>query len=412
MNEAKDLRAQIENQQTRIVCLERMLEASQLLNSTLNLEELLERMQSIATTLTGTEASSILLLPKKTDQLRFETATGEAKDKLPHIVVPLEGSIAGEVVKTAQPIVVNDARQDPRHYGVVDDATSFSTRSLLAVPLLVREKIIGVIEVLNKLDGEFANEDLEILTTLAAHAAVAIENARLFQQSDLISEVVHELRTPLSSIIGYSKMLTMPDVADEPKSQFAATIHREATRLGHMVNDFLDWARLNSGRVRLAQQPVDLRRVIAETVRMVELQATQRGITINVQVTEQVPEIVGDHARLKQVLTNLASNAVKYNRDGGRVGIAASSEDGQVHVTVSDTGYGIAKQDLPRIFERFYRVAVSEKQAKGTGLGLCIARQIVELHGGDMTVESELGVGSAFSFTLPIEGTGTNDILA
>jgi signal transduction histidine kinase len=404
MDEVEALRAQIADQQGQIARLAHMLEASRLLNSTLNLEELLVRIQSIATALTATEASSILLLPKKTDELYFETATGEAKDKLPHIKVPLEGSIAGEVIKTAQPLVVNDARRDPRHYGLVDDATSFSTRSILAVPLVVKSRVIGAIEVLNKLEGEFTDDDLDILTTMAAHAAVAIENARLFEQSDLISEVVHELRAPLSSIVGYAKMLQMAGITGESKSQFAATIHREAVRLGQLVNDFLDWACLESGKTRLARQPVDLRRVIDETVRVIQPEASERGISVDVQVSPSLPEVIGDATRLKQVLINLTSNAVRYNRDGGRMGIEARVEDGHLRVAVSDTGYGIAAQDLPHIFQRFYRVAASEKRAKGTGLGLCIARQIVELHGGEMAVESKPGVGSTFSFTLPVGG--------
>jgi signal transduction histidine kinase len=412
VDETQALRTQIADQEDEIARLERMLEVSRLLNSTLNLEELLIRVQRISRQLTATDASSILLLPRKPDELHFQTATGVAKDKLPRIVVPIEGSIAGEVVKTGAPLVVQDARHDPRFYEGVDDATSFSTRSILAVPLIVKDKTIGVIEVLNKTEGQFTDEDVEVLTTMAAHAAVAIENARLFQQSDLISEVVHELRTPLSSIVGYSKMLTMPSIADEMKSDFASVINREATRLGQLVNDFLDWSRLESGRVRLAQEPVDLRQTIDEALRVVEPEARERDITIDLQISPDLPAITGDPARLKQVLINLASNATKYNREGGQIGIRAAAQDSTVSVSVSDTGFGIATQDLPHIFERFFRVAVSEKQAKGTGLGLSIAKQIVELHGGEMTVASEVNVGSTFSFTLPVERPAASDLVA
>jgi signal transduction histidine kinase len=404
MEEVEALHAQIVEQRNQIARLERMLEVSRLLNSTLNLEELLVRAQRIATALTATEASSILLLPKKTDQLYFETATGEAKDKLPHIVVPVESSIAGEVVRTGQPIIVNDVRDDPRHYAVVDRATEFSTKSILAVPLIVKGKVIGAVEVLNQIDGEFTDEDMEVLTTMADHAAVAIENARLFQQSDLISEVVHELRAPLSSIVGYAKMLTMASISQEAKSQFADTIHREATRLGQLVNDFLEWARLESGRTKIEQHPVDVRRIVDETVKVIKPQADKHGISVDVHSPQDLPLIMGDPSRLKQVLINLVSNAIKYNRDAGRMDIKVSVQDEHLRIAVSDTGYGIAEQDLPFVFERFYRVAASEKRAKGTGLGLTIAKQIVELHGGEMAVESELGVGSTFLFTLPLQG--------
>lgn len=402
MDTVETLRAQIAAQQRQVDRLTHMLEASRLLSSTLNSNELLVQIQRVARALTGTEASSILLLPTKPDQLYFETATGAAKDKLPHIRVPVEGSIAGAVIKSCEPIVVNDARGDPRHYGLVDVATEFQTRSILAVPLVVKDNVIGVIEVLNKLDGDFTDDDLEVLTTMAAHAAVAIENARLFQQSDLISEVVHELRTPLSSIVGYAKMLNMPSMASEAKSEFAETIYREATRLGQLVNDFLDWARLSSGRARLERQPVALAQVVDETVRVVRPRAEERGITIELRIPADLPQITGDPARLKQVFLNLADNGVKYNRDGGRMVIAVQVKEGRVEVAVSDTGHGIAEQDQPRVFERFFRVVASEKHAKGTGLGLSIAKQIVELHGGEMAVESQPGVGSTFWFTLPV----------
>jgi len=403
MDTVETLRAQIAAQQRQLDRLEHMLEASRLLSSTLVPEELLVQIQRVARTLTGTEASSILLLPTKPDQLYFETATGEAKDKLPNILVPVEGSIAGAVIKSCEPMVVNETRGDPRHYGLVDVATEFQTRSILAVPLVVKDKVIGVIEVLNKLDGGFTDDDLDVLTTMAAHAAVAIENARLFQQSDLISEVVHELRTPLSSIVGYAKMLDLPSIADEAKKEFAGTIYREAIRLGHLVNDFLDWARLNSGRAKLEQQSVDLAQVVAETVGVIRPRAEERGIAIEMRLPPDLPQSTGDPARLKQVFLNLADNAVKYNREVGRMVIAAQVKDGRLQVTVSDTGYGIAEQDQPRVFERFYRVVASEKHAKGTGLGLSIAKQIVELHGGEMAVESQPGVGSTFWFTLPVE---------
>jgi GAF domain-containing protein len=240
----------IQHLERRVARLERIIEVSRVINSTLNLEPLLHNIIQIATDLTATEASSILLLDKKTGELHFEAARGIKGKEVKPIVVPLDNSIAGWVVKEGEPLLIPDVRKDPRHYHQVDDMTKFSTRSILGVPLRVKDKVIGVLEVLNKIDDEeFTQDDVEALTILAAQAAIAIENARLFQQSDLLSEVAHELRTPLTSIRGYSKMLLLSEGIDqEKKLEFAETIHREAVRLGQMINDFLDLARLESGR--------------------------------------------------------------------------------------------------------------------------------------------------------------------
>ena len=402
-NKVETLRALVERQKEEIARLRRMLEVSREINSTLDLRELLTDIQHIATALTVTEASSIMLLDKKTGELYFEAATGEASGELTRVAVPIDGSIAGEVVKTGKPVIVADVRKDPRHYDQVDDITKFSTKSILAVPLVVKDKIIGVVEVVNKLEESgFTQEDVDVLTTMASQAAVAIENARLFQQSDLISEVVHELRTPVTSIVGYAQMLKLPDIPAQTKQQFAEIIRREATRLGNMVNDFLDWARLESGRTRLVKEPVDMRAVAEEAILVMRPQADHRDITMSLQAPDDVPVIVGDSKRLKQVLLNLTSNAVKYNRDGGRVEVKIAVGPEALSVSVSDTGPGIAPEDLSNIFQRFYRVAGTEDQVKGTGLGLCVAKRIVEMHGGEITVESGAGVGTTFTFTLPV----------
>ena len=390
-----------EMQQKHIARLERIIEVSRILNSNLNLQALLEDIISIATELTNTEASSILLVDKKTGELHFEAATGVKKHEVATEVVPPH-SVAGWVVRENTPLVIDDVSQDPRWSRKIDDATGFTTRSILGVPLRVKDRVIGVLEVLNKINDEpFTEDDVQTLCVLADQAAVAIENARLFQQSDLISEVVHELRTPLTSIRGYSQLL-LSDIKPELKRQFAETINREAIRLGQLVNDFLELARLESGRAHIAQDPVDLRQVIEEAVSIIRPQAAERDITVNVDLPEDIPTVIGDAARLKQVLLNLASNAVKYNKDGGQVDISLTVDKDRVTIAVKDTGRGIAPEDLPHVFEKFYRVVDSEQEAVGTGLGLSIAKQIVESHGGEIWVKSEVGVGSTFAFTLPV----------
>jgi two-component system phosphate regulon sensor histidine kinase PhoR len=307
------------------------------------------------------------------------------------------------VVKQGQVAVVNDVQSDQRHYDKTDAEMEFVTRSLLAVPLVRRGAVIGVIEVLNKLgDRPFTQDDIDMLSTLAAQAAVSIENARLFEQSDLVSEVVHELRTPMTSIVGYSKMLTMPGIPEARKAQFTETIYREATRLGKMVNDFLDWARLESGRVRFGKDAVDMCTIVRETAEVIEPQASEREIKVEIQTPEEALVVTGDAERLKQVILNLASNGVKYNRDGGQLSLEVASEDGMVSISVRDTGMGIPKESLEKLFQRFYRVPGTENVVRGTGLGLNIAKSLVEAHSGKIKVHSVEGEGTVFTVMLPL----------
>lgn len=395
-------------QAQKIDGLMRVLEVTRQLNETLNLENQLKLIQDASTELTETEAGSIFLRDAKTNELFFLSATGAAAEgekgeRLKKILVPMDGSIAGWVVKNGKPAVVNDVKHDTRHFHQADAETEFQTRSILAVPLIRRGQVIGALEVLNKKgDRPFTDEDIEIMTTLAAQAAVAIENARLFEQSDLISEVVHELRTPMTSIIGYAKMLNMPGIPDDSKAKFVETIYREASRLGKMVNDFLEWSRLESGRIRLEDKPVDMAQLIQDTVTVVTPQAQERGITVNYQVPDEPIIVNGDEARLKQVLLNLASNGIKYNKDNGTLDIIAQIQDGKLAVAVRDTGLGIPPESMDKLFQRFYRVPGTEHIVRGTGLGLNITKSLVEAHGGQVSVESVVGEGTTFTITLPL----------
>ena len=388
----------------RVVQLERLIELSRSLNSTLSLRPLLHQIVMAAQELTETEACSIMLLDRKSGQLYFEEATN--LPGLRSIVVPMEGSVAGWVVQTGEHVVVADARQDPRFYRKADEQSTFVTRSILAVPLRTRGNVIGVLEAVNKIDGgaAFTEEDVELLTVLGDQAAVAVQNALLFQQSDLIAEIVHEMRTPLTSIIAYAELIQRPEATSPQRSQFADIIRREAGRINEITKNFLDLARLESGRASLARDPVCLSTVAHMAVNVVRPQADARQIGLAVDVPTTLPSVIGDAQRLHQALLNLLSNAIKYCRPGDSVTVAAKCEDGNcLTVSVADTGPGIPAEALPHLFERFYRVPGSEGRVTGTGLGLSITRQIVEGHGGEIHAASEEGQGATFTFTLPVE---------
>ena len=386
----------------RIARLEGLIEISRSLNLTLGLRPLLHCIVSAARELTQTEASSIMLIDRKSGQLYFEAATNLPGVR--SIVVPMEGSIAGWVVQTGETLAVQDVHTDSRFYHKADEQSEFVTQSILAAPLIVRDKVLGVLEAINKRNGDkFTEEDIELLTVLGDQAAVAVQKALLFQQSDLIAEMVHEVRTPLSSVVSYAELMQRPDITLEQSRQFANIILYEAERLNDMTDDFLDLARLESGRAHLTQDPVDMNTVIRMGVNVLMPQARDGKIGISVDIPATLPQITGDAQRLHQVILNLLGNAVKYCQQGDKVTISATSGEDSLTVKIADTGPGIPEEAVDHIFERFYRVPDTKELATGAGLGLTITQQIVKAHGGEISVSSKEGEGTIFMFTLPVE---------
>lgn len=385
--------------------LQRLLEISTRLSSTLRLSELLNLVMDVSTELTDTEAASILLVDRTSGQLHFVASTSGSVPE--NTVVPLDGSIAGWVVRTGRSLIIDDVRNDDRHFGDVDNDLAFRTRSMLAVPLITHQGVIGALEVLNKRGGNaYSSQDVALMEALASQSAVAILNAHLFNQSDLLAEIMHEIKTPLMAISSAAELLSRPEVPPERHGMLIEMIKRESKRLSKMTRDFLDFARLESGRARLEHVPVDVQQVIEEVVHISQPQAAEREIEIAVEVAPDIPRLnsdpplLGDPDRLKQVLLNLVSNATKYNHDNGRILIKAQGTNRELQVQVADTGPGISPQDLEHLFERFYRIPGSERR-EGSGLGLSVAQKIVEEHHGRIEVKSTVGQGTTFTICLP-----------
>jgi signal transduction histidine kinase len=385
---------------------QRLIEISQQLNSTLDLNSLLRKIIWAAKELTYTEATSILLVDASTGHLRFEIASNIKPQDMEDIIVPKGTGIAGWVAEHGEPRVIDDVTTEPTWSKRVDDTIEFTTRSILAVPLRTHKKVIGVLEAINKIGGgKWDENDINILTTLASQAAIAIENARLFQQSDFIAEMVHELRTPLAALKASTVLLLRPDLPDSKRSDIIHTMHGETERLSRLTTDFLDLARLESGRARLDMSHFDVTKLLEESVDVVIPQANDKRVTIHIDGDPFIAN--ADRGKVKQVLLNLLTNAIKYNRENGGIFITVQQVTGvedqpYVQISVRDTGYGISKEHQKHMFEKFYRVADTAGFTQGTGLGLVIAQHIVQAHSGQITLESEQGVGSTFAFTIPI----------
>ncbi|HID64349.1 MAG TPA: GAF domain-containing sensor histidine kinase [Anaerolineae bacterium] len=407
----------VEVLERRIAALERILRISQILTSTLQLEPLLQTITQAATELTGTEAGSIMLVDKNTGELRFEAVSGSKREEVKRITVPLEGSIAGWIVREGKPLLIPDARKDPRFYTQVDETTDFKTRSILGVPLQVRGEIIGVLEALNKTgDGVFTQDDMHTLSTLAAHAAIAIENARLVTEiqrayeelseldrlkSDFVAIASHELQTPLTVILGYASFLKK-ETTGAASEQVDAVI-QSALRLRSLIDDMVNLRHIETGEAELELEQLLLNELVTTITTEFASLAEARKQNVGLKLPSQPLLVEADRQKLHLVLANLLSNAIKFTPEGGRILVAVEPKGNEVWVSVRDTGIGIPPREQERIFDRFYQVEPSlTRRFEGMGLGLSIAKGMVELHGGRIWVESVEGMGSSFTFTLPL----------
>jgi signal transduction histidine kinase len=223
-------------------------------------------------------------------------------------------------------------------------------------------------------------------------------------KSDFLANMSHELRTPLNAILGFTQVLQekLFGQVNPKQEEYLADIHSSADHLLELINDVLDLSKVEAGQIELEKAPFSLREALERGVVMVRERATKGGVSITLEPDPDVELVEADERRIRQVLFNLLSNAVKFTPQGGHVDVSATRDNGEVLVSIADTGPGIAPEDQERIFQEFQQTGLGAEQREGTGLGLALSKSLVELHGGRIWVESEPGKGSTFTFTLPV----------
>jgi signal transduction histidine kinase len=401
----------------RIEHLERLLEVVRGLTTAPDLESFLQTVITEASEMTNSEFASVLEYDAHGEELRFLSMQWIHRDLLRPVGVPLEGSAAGWVFRNGQPLIIQDTRLDQRHFKVPDRVSQYQTRSLAGVPLIVRGEVIGVLEAINKKDGaHYTEEDLTILATLAALAAQAMQNDGLLRKvkstrielaelerlkTDFIAITSHELRTPLGLILGHATFLR--ELAGEQYAEQLDVIIRNTTRLKDIVENLADVDNYQTGSARVRNQQVSLARIVEDVALTFQDEAKSKNITLEADTGGQPLFLDADGVKINIALSNLVKNALQYTDEGGRVHIRAAEEAGYMRVSVADDGIGIPPRDLPRIFERFFQVeAHLTRRHGGMGLGLSVAKAMIELHGGRIWAESEPGKGSTFTFVLPV----------
>lgn len=495
--------------QRRVEVLETLSRIGRSVTASLNLDEVLKMVVDAAVELTGAEEGSLLILDAHSGELTMRAARNFQDDFVRTFRLPVKDTLAGEVIRTGQPVLLD--KKTPQKI-----KTSYLVKTLIYVPLRLGERVVGVLGVDNReSDRSFREEHITLMSMLADYATVAIENARLYERSELerrklsailasiqdgvivvdeenrlllvnraarkmfsvqgreiegrlvsevfqhqdlldlfsdthetfpyrteieledgrvvaayltqvpqigltltlhdvttfkeldriksefVSTVSHDLRSPLTAILGYVELLERVGPLNDKQRAFVQRVQASVSNITELINDLLDLGRIEAGMDE-RKILLSLRDVIAYSVEELRSQALEKQQNLMVEVDENLPPVLGDSVRLRQVVDNLVGNAIRYTPEGGEIYVRAWVEQGQVFLQVKDTGVGIPAADLPHIFEKFYRASNVVEMVSGSGLGLAIVKSIVENHDGRIWVDSEEGKGSTFTVVLPV----------
>ncbi|MFN2145225.1 MAG: ATP-binding protein [Anaerolineales bacterium] len=395
----------------------RLIEISLALNTMLDKEHILRLILNTAVDILSCEAVSILLYDENSKELHFVASTDSQTDRLTRIPVPIGDSIAGMVFSLNTPQIINNLSSDPRHYNLVSEELGIPHKTLVGVPMRLHDKVIGVLEGINKRRGVFNDADIDILSVIASQAAVAINNARMVaslqaayedlskidkMKSDFIAIASHELRTPLFHILGYAELLEQDAEGEDAES--LKQVVKAARLLQTLVDDMTNMNLLETRSQQLAKEKIAIQKVIEEAYQETINTFKDKQIETHFKLPRVELMVEADPDKLRQACVNVFNNAARFTPEQGMVEICAEQHLDQVRVTVKDNGVGIPADKLDSIFDRMVQAAAASTRVYGgLGLGLPIARGIIELHGGRIWAESEgKDKGATFTFTIPV----------
>jgi signal transduction histidine kinase/CheY-like chemotaxis protein len=406
---------------SKVQQLEALRDVGEAVGSSLDPDAVLNSIVSNAVRLTDADGGSIMEYDERTDAFVVRAAYGSGRNllaRLRDITIRRDATLVGRAATEQRPLQVADLSQvelDPHLELLYRDGW----RSMLAIPMLRGDLIIGVVVIRRRTAGPFHEDMVDLLHTFAAQSSVALMNARLFQEletksaelevasrhkSEFLASMSHELRTPLNAVIGFSEVLIdrMFGELNERQDEYVRDIWNSGRHLLELLNEILDLSKVEAGQMILEPTTFTVERALEAAVSLVRERAIRHSISISVEVGEDVETLDADELRFKQVLLNLLSNAVKFTPDGGTVDVRAARSGDELVVTVSDSGFGVPPEDRERIFESFQQGGRGVAREEGTGLGLTLTRRIIELFGGRLWLESEVGVGSTFGFAIPL----------
>jgi signal transduction histidine kinase len=361
------------------------------------------------------DKSLILLADVEKERLTRVVGHGYTQAQLnEHTFEEFQDGISGWVLREKVPTLSVDIQTDKRNRGkALASARQSSDRSAAIAPLLIEDEVIGTLAVVNSQQAKsFRLDDLNLVTMLAGQAAIAIQNARLYEaaqeadrlKSAFLASMSHELRTPLNSIIGFTGIILQGLAGPlNPEQEKQLNMVRDSSRhLLNLINDVLDISKIEAGQLETISEPFDMREAIAKVARTMMPMAEKKGLDLVAEVSPAVGQITSDRRRVEQILINLVNNAIKFT-DQGEVRVESEISGNWLVTHVVDTGIGIKPEDMDKLFKAFRQIDSGiDRQHEGTGLGLSICKRLVEMLGGQVWGESKWGVGSTFTFTLPI----------
>jgi signal transduction histidine kinase len=407
---------QLKDLEGRHNLLLRLVELSVTLNSTLDLDALLQLITATSTELLDCEAASILLYDEKNPRLFFAASTGSDPAKLAEIPVPIDSSLAGTIFRTNQPLILNNVEHDPRHYSLVSDHIKFNIKTLLGVPMPIKDRTMGVLEAVNKRDGTFTQSDVTILSVTAAHAAIAINNARLWRatqqalekvkitnqiKSNFLALASHELRTPLGIILGYGTFLQ--EGAKGELSDHASQVLNAAAQMRSLLDQMKNLTLLQSDGMEMKPMRISIQDVLNFAMDEIKYSAARRDLQISYAVQDEPIFVNVDPEKMTLAIVNILNNAIRFSPEGSEILIGAAEQGGKVIVWIQDQGIGIPADKLEKIFEEFYQIEPpNTRRYGGLGIGLTIAKGLIEVQGGRIWAESDgAGKGSTLRVLLP-----------